>query len=225
MNLKDANVLVVAPHCDDEVLGVGGTMARWAGEGAHVTVAILTRGFPPDTTEEEIALERLEISRAHAILGVYETVHLEFPAARLDEVPHRALNAALLGLYQRLKPEYVFVPFVGDVHLDHQRAFESALVMCRPNGGHVPRSVLAYETVSETNWNAPLVTPGFIPNTFVDITDHLETKLKAFAAYESQVRSYPHERSLEALRALAVVRGSTVHLRAAEAFVALRTLL
>jgi LmbE family N-acetylglucosaminyl deacetylase len=223
--VKDTNVLVVAPHCDDEVLGVGGTMARWAEEGARVTVAILTRGFPPLATEEDNAKELVEIARAHELLGVHETVHLGFPAAELDQVPHRELNGALLHLYQRLKPEFVFLPWLGDVHLDHQLAFQSGMVMCRPNGGHVPRNVLAYETLSETNWYAPLVTPGFVPNTFVDISNHLERKLEAFAAYGSQVRQAPNERSIETLRALATLRGSTVHRPAAEAFISVRALI
>ena len=223
--MKDKSVLVVAPHCDDEVLGVGGTMARWSEEGAQVTVAILTRGFPPLTTEEENAKELTEIERAHHLLGVHETVHLGFPAAALGEVPHRDLNGALLDLYRRVKPEFVFLPWLGDVHLDHQLAFQSGMVMCRPNGGHVPRNVLAYETLSETNWYAPLVTPGFVPNTFVDISKHLEIKLQAFAAYESQVRHAPNERSIETLRALATLRGSTVHLPAAEAFISVRALI
>ena len=219
------NVLVIAPHGDDEVLGVGGTIARFAQEGANVTVAVVTGGFPPDYTEEEEAGIRREAVRAHEMLKVGETVYWDFPAAKLDTVAHRDLNKKMGDLYQRLKPAYVFVPFLGDVHLDHQAAFQSAMVMCRPNGGHRPRSVLAYETVSETNWNAPPLTPGFLPNTYIDISDYLEVKLKAFEAYRSQLRSFPHERSLESLRALAMLRGSTVGFRAAEAFVALRNLI
>ena len=219
------NVLVIAPHGDDEVLGVGGTIARFAQEGANVTVAVVTGGFPPDYTEEEEAGIRREAVRAHETLKVSETVFWDFPAARLDTVAHRDLNKKMSDLYQRLNPAYVFVPFLGDVHLDHQAAFQSAMVMCRPNGGHRARSVLAYETVSETNWNAPPLTPGFLPNTYIDISDYLEVKLKAFEAYRSQLRSFPHERSLESLRALAMLRGSTVGFRAAEAFVALRNLI
>ena len=80
----------------------------------------------------------------------------------------------------------------------------------------------AYETLSETNWNAPYITPGFAPNTFVDISDQLETKISALEAFSSQLRSFPHERSVESARALATMRGSTVSCRAAEAFVLLR---
>jgi LmbE family N-acetylglucosaminyl deacetylase len=219
------NVLVIAPHQDDEVLGVGGTMARFANQGARVTVAILTRGYPPEFLEAEDSLIREEAVHAHEILKVTETVCLDFPAAALDTVPHRELNRALHALYQRLSPDYVFIPFLGDIHRDHEAAFRSAMVVCRPNGRHVPQSLLAYETVSETNWNAPPLTPGFLPNTYVDISDYLETKIAAFQAYKSQLRAFPHERSVESLRALAALRGSAVHLRAAEAFVAVRTII
>lgn len=218
------NVLAIAPHTDDEVLGAGGTLARFAHEGASITVAVLTSGFAPQFPAGDEEAIRVEAKKAHEILGVRETVYLDFPAAELDQVPHRLLNGALAELYQRTEPTYVLVPFLGDVHLDHQAGFRSAMVMCRPTGAHVPRSVLAYETISETNWNAAPVTPGFQPNTYVDISDYLETKLAAFRAYASQVREFPHERSLETMRALALVRGSAVHLRAAEAFVALRTI-
>lgn len=219
------NILVIAPHADDEVLGVGGTIARFAEQGAQVTVAVVTSGLPPDFPEGEEAGIRLEAVCAHQILKVKETVYLDFPAAALDTVAHRELNRAMNTLYKRVIPDYVFVPFPGDVHMDHQAAFASAMVMSRPNGSHVPRSVLAYETVSETNWNAPPLTSGFLPNTYVDISDYIETKLKAFQAYKSQVRPFPHERSIESLRALATLRGSTVGFKAAEAFVALRNVI
>ena len=221
----NTNVLVIAPHNDDEVLGVGGTIARFAQEGAEVTVVILTRGFPPHYTEGEEAVLRDEMVRAHQILRVHDTICLDFPAAALDTVAHRDLNGTLITVYQRLNPAYVFVPFLGDIHGDHQAAFRSAMVMCRPIGKHLPRSVLAYETVSETNWNAPPVTPGFLPNTYIDISDFVETKIKAFQAYQSQMRSFPHERSIESLRALATLRGSTIHVQAAEAFVAVRNII
>jgi len=220
----DRTILVIAPHADDEVLGAGGTIARFANEGAQVTVVVLTRGFPPEFPDEEEDLIRREAARSHEILKVKETVYLDFPAAALDRVAHRDLNKELCLMSQRVRPTDVFVPFLGDVHRDHQAAFQSAMVMCRPNGGHVPRSVFAYETISETNWNAPFVTPGFLPNTYVDITDYLETKLEAFRAYASQVREYLHERSIETMRAMALMRGTTVHLKAAEAFIALRVI-
>lgn len=140
----------------------------------------------------------------------------------MAEAPHADLNAALIEVFDDVRPDVVFVPFTGDLHLDHQRIFSSTLVAGRPSSAWTPRAIYAYETLSETNWNAPYVTPGFAPNVFVDISEHLEAKLAAMAEYASQLKPPPHERSLEALRALATLRGATVGYAAAEAFVLVR---
>lgn len=222
-DLLDAGrVLVVAPHPDDEVLGAGGTIARLSDGGAEVVVAIVTSGAPPLFDERSVSAVRGEADAAHAHLGVARTVFLGQPAARLDEVPHHRLNGALADLLREVSPDTLLLPFVGDIHLDHQLTFLSAMVAARPHGVAYPGRILCYETLSETNWNAPLISPGFAPNVFVDISAQLERKLQAMALYGSQQREFPHERSLAAIRALAMLRGSTVHRPAAEAFMLVR---
>ena len=214
--------LVVAPHPDDETLGAGGTIARLAKAGHQVTVAVVTTGQPPDYSASDVAKVRHEAEQAHAILGVRQTLWLDLPAARLVETPRRALNAALQEAIAQTEPTTMLLPFVGDVHIDHQLTFEAGMVAARPHQAAYPATILAYETLSETNWNAPYLTPGFLPNVFIDITDTLELKLAAMRAYGSQLRASPHERSIEALKALATLRGATVHRPAAEAFVLVR---
>ncbi len=214
--------LVVAPHPDDEVLGAGGTMARLADAGAEVGVAIVTTGRPPQYSADSVATTRNEAKAAHAALGIAETFWLDQPAAQLAETPHGELNAALGKVIADFSPSTLLLPFLGDIHIDHTLVFLSSLVAARPNRPDYPRCILAYETLSETNWNAPYVTPGFIPNVFVDIADTLDRKLAAMQMFQSQLRQSPNERSVETLRALAVLRGSTVHCPAAEGFVQIR---
>lgn len=216
--------LVIAPHPDDEVLGCGGTIARLADMGCAVHVAIVTRGTPPLFDEAHVAVVEAEMKSAHKLLGVEHTHSMGFPAAALDQVAHAELNRAMQALVSEIAPDSLFLPFIGDVHVDHQLIFTSAMVAARPRSARFPVRVYAYETLSETNWYAPYVTPGFIPNMYVDITDHIERKLDAFQCYRSQVQTFPNERSVEALRALAMLRGATVHRKAAEAFVLLREL-
>ena len=215
-------VLVIAPHPDDEVLGVGGTIARYADEGAEVSVVIVTKGYAPEFDEELVRRGREEARCAHQLLGVHETIFLSFPAAGLDTVPHSQLNAELGAVMARVQPDALYVPFAGDLHRDHQRIFASALVAGRPGHAHTPRAIYAYETLSETNWNAPFLAPGFAPNVFTDISGSLDRKLQAMRTFASQLKPAPHERSLETLRALATLRGSTVGCEAAEAFVLVR---
>ncbi len=215
-------VLVVAPHPDDEVLGVGGTIARLSDEGADVHVLTLTKGCPPEFDGDQVEQLRGEVLVAHEILGVAGASFLEFPAACLDTVPHRDINAAVLDAVSTLRPRMIFLPFPGDIHADHRAAFSSTLVAARPNREDAPSSLYAYETLSETNWNAPYLTPDFAPNAFFDISGYLDTKLQALRAFRSQVRAFPNERSIESVKNLATFRGSTICRHAAEAFVVVR---
>ena len=221
--LKDYGpVLVIAPHPDDEVLGVGGTMARLSDAGAEVHVAIVTTGRAPRFAAEQVAQVRAEAAAAHAVLGVTATHYLDCPAAELGEYAHTELNRAMSDAVRQTDARTIFAPHPGDIHLDHQLSFLSALVAARPHQPAYPTRIFAYETLSETNWNAPYLTPGFLPNLFIDITPTLQRKLDAFACFESQQRAPPHERSLATLTALATLRGATVHRPAAEGFVTIR---
>ncbi|WP_435418762.1 PIG-L deacetylase family protein [Parerythrobacter aurantius] len=215
-------VLVIAPHPDDEVLGCGGTIARLADNGHEVHVVVVTKGYEPAFPSSLVQEVRNELLEAHRVLGVTRCHFLDLPAAALDTLPGSQINAAIGGLVRELAPDTVFIPFVGDVHRDHQLVFTAALVASRPRALNAPRRVLAYETLSETNWAAPGITEVFVPNVYVDIGTTIDRKIEAFAAFKSQVKQFPDERSLQTIRALATVRGSTVYRQAAEAFVLIR---
>ena len=216
--------LVIAPHADDEVLGCGALLAALSRAGLAPEVAIVSQGHPPDYPAGQVVALKAEAARAHAILGVAATHWLGLPAARLDTLPHADLNAAIGRLVADVRPDTLLLPFPGDIHLDHQLVFRSGLVAARPTGPVQPRTILCYETLSETNWNAPALSPAFAPTLFVEATATLPAKLQAFRAYASQVRPDPHERSVGALEALARLRGATIHLPAAEAFVLVRAI-
>jgi LmbE family N-acetylglucosaminyl deacetylase len=214
--------LVIAPHPDDEILGCGGTIARLVADGCPVTVAIVTTGLAPQFSDALVAQLKREAKAAHDLIGVTDTCYLDFPAAALDMVPATVLNAAFARLVQDVEPDTLFLPFIGDIHTDHQLTFLAAMVAARPRHSKAPRRIYAYETLSETNWYAPGITPAFIPNVFIDVSDSLETKIKAFQCFESQMKSFPDERSIDAIRALSVMRGASIYRQAAEAFMLIR---
>lgn len=217
-------ICVLAPHPDDEVLGVGGTLARHASAGHETHVVIVTRGTAPHCSEAEVETVRREAAEAHTKLGVTATHFLDLPAASLDIFPHRELNSAIAKVLHEVRPDELYLPFVGDIHVDHSLIFHSAMVAIRPNGPSTPSRVYTYETLSETNWNAPYITPGFHPNHFVDISSFLPKKLEAMACFSSQLQPFPHERSLIALESLANLRGANIGRAAAEGFVVVRTI-
>ena len=216
------SILVIAPHPDDEILGAGGTISKLCKAGREVHVCVVTSGRLPLFTAAQTERVRDETAKAHAFLNVKQTHWLGLPAAELTEVPARELNATIGKLVSQLSPFALLIPHVGDIHIDHQLVHLSAMVAARPHQEEFPKLILSYETLSETNWNTPGTTPAFTPNVFVDISEDLEQKLDAFAMFESQARSAPHERSIETLRALATLRGAAVHKVAAEAFMLIR---
>ncbi len=215
-------VLVIAPHPDDEVLGCGGTMARLTDAGHEVHVAVVTKGYEPAFPQSLVAQVREELAQSHKLLGVTKCHFLDLPAAALDTIPGSQINAAVGKVVEEVRPDTLFIPFVGDIHKDHQLIFVAALVAARPRSRSIPNRIYAYETLSETNWAAPGITETFIPNVFFDVTHTLERKLEAFACFKSQVKSSPDERSFKTIEALATLRGSTAFLDAAEAFMLIR---
>ncbi len=217
-----STVLVVAPHPDDEVLGVGGAVLRHAARGDAVHVVLCTRGGPPRFPPEQVEAVQAEARKVHAFLDLAGTHALDLPAAGLDTVPVADFNDALGCVFEAVEPDTVYLPHVGDLHRDHQLTFEAGMVCSRPTGQTYPTRILAYETVSETDWNVPLLAPTFAPSVFLDISDQIDRKLTACSMYASQLRPAPDHRSLEAIRALSVARGHAYGLRHAEAFMMIR---
>jgi LmbE family N-acetylglucosaminyl deacetylase len=215
-------VIVIATHPDDEVLGCGGVMARHAAQGDTVRVLVVTRGIPDLFPVGMIEETRKELRRAHDVLGVAGVDFLDFPAPMLDTIPGYQVADGISTVIRSHKPEYVYLPHRGDMHADHRAVFTASLVACRPGCQGAPRKLLCYETLSETDWAPPFGDDAFIPTVFFDISNYLEIKLKAMACYRSQLKNPPHTRSLQSLEALARLRGGTVGLHAAEAFMLMR---
>lgn len=215
------NVLVFAPHNDDETIGVGGTIAKLTRAGHKITVCEVTSG--PSTPISLKVVE--EAKKAHAILGVAESVFFELPVVDLHLVNTRDKNKPFVEIVKKVKPDIAFIPHHGDLHTDHSTVAGSSMVALRPMNAPQLKAVYAYETLSESEWNVPDGAHAFIPNTWCDITETMNIKLKAMECYTTQLRPFPHPRSIEAIEAQAKVRGSTVCVERAEAFVQIRGML
>lgn len=220
--MKKNIVLVIATHPDDEVLGCGGSIARCAKAGDEVHVLVVTRGIPELFCAEKIEHTRKELAAAHKVLGVLKAHFLDFPAPKLDMVPAYELAGAIGRIIAIVKPSIVYLPHGGDIHVDHKSVYYAGLVAARPINGCSVMRILSYETLSETEWASPSASEAFIPSVFVDITNDLEIKLEAMACYQSQLKSSPSSRSLRSIKNLAQLRGGTVSLAAAEAFMLVR---
>lgn len=216
--------LVIAPHPDDEVLGCGGIIKRYAQEGQDVYVLIVTRGTARMYSDERIAKGRNQALQAHALLGVKETFFLNYPAPELDMISLAAISDSIAELISNLEIQVLYIPHRGDIHHDHKIVFNAALVAARPVGNNPVKAIYAYETLSETEWAAPFGDDVFIPDHFINIGQYIQYKLDAMSCYTGQIRAFPNPRSLEAIDALAKFRGSTVGFARAEAFMTIRTI-
>lgn len=216
--------MIIAPHPDDEVSGCGGTIAKHVREGNEVYLCIVTKPYPPEWSEEEIDERRKEVFAASKILGIKQLHFLELPTVKLDTIPQKELNDKVAQVIEKVKPQVLYIPHQGDLNKDHQIVFQSVMVAIRPRSDSTLKKVLSYETLSETEWAAPGITNAFIPNIYVDISQTLGSKLKAMQEYRRELKRFPHPRSLQAISNLAKLRGSTIGVKAAEAFMLVREL-
>jgi LmbE family N-acetylglucosaminyl deacetylase len=229
--LEPNRVLVVAAHPDDEVLGCGGTIARHADAGDQVKVLIVAEGATSRQQQrnrlqagDELCTLAQAAQIAGSILGAAGVELLHLPDNRLDSLDRLDLIKRLEERIDRHQPQLVYVHHAGDVNVDHRRLHEAVVTACRPTPGHPVRRLLSFEVASSSEWQPPGSAPAFQPNWFVDISAQWQRKREALMAYASEMRPWPHARSLEALEHLARWRGAQVGVEAAEAFCLLRQL-
>jgi len=218
-------ILVIAAHFDDEVYGCGGTIAKLVKEGHEIYACVLTDSCSSQYkghAHEMIAQKKVESEEVNNILGIQKTYTFDFPDMQLDTVPHVELNKAIEQCVIEIKPEIVYTHHGGDVNKDHRLVFESTMVAVRPMEGSSVKRVLCYEVPSSTEWAPPTPSNMFAPNVFVDIENVIEKKIDAIKAYNSELREYPHPRSVENVINQAHFRGASVGLKAAESFMLIR---
>ena len=225
------SVLIISAHPDDEVLGCGGTIARHADVGDQVQVLIVAEGATSRLQQrdrlqvgEELSSLAQSAQAAGSILGAAGVELFDLPDNRLDSIDRLDLIKLIEQRIDRHQPQVVYVHHAGDVNVDHRRLHEAVVTACRPTPGHPVRRLLSFEVASSSEWQPPGSAPAFQPNWFVDISVQWQRKREALVAYASEMRSWPHARSLEALEHLARWRGAQVGVEAAEAFCLLRQL-
>lgn len=217
-------VLVIAAHADDEALGCGGTIARHAADGDSVDVIFLADGVT-SRGDTELAGRRAAATKACSVLGASTPIFFDFPDQKLDTVGFLQVVQAIEPVIAKIRPAVIYTHHGGDLNLDHRIVHQAVMTALRPMPSSTYRAVYAFEVASSTEWAGPSIGPSFRPDHFVGIENTLDRKMEALQAYDQEMREFPHSRSYDAVRALAVVRGASVGLRAAEAFVTLRSII
>jgi len=217
------NILVIAAHPDDEVLGVGGTVLRHVENSDKVFALILGEGVlsRDGSTLENVKKLRNQTESASKIIGFEKEFFCDFPDNGFDTVSLLSIIKKVEFFIEKIKPEIVYTHFQNDLNVDHRRTFEAVLTACRPCNVNAPEELYTFETLSSTEWQAKNALQ-FQPNNYVDIERFIEKKIKAMKEYFLEIKQYPNSRSEKGIRILAQYRGLESGLKFAEALCLIR---
>lgn len=224
-------VFIVAAHPDDEVLGCGGTIARYVKSGNHVYTLILGEGATSrykdriDAKKKELYDLKTQAENVSRILGVKKVFFSDFPDNSFDSVPVLKIIKEIERIKSVIKPDIIYTHHYGDLNIDHRIAYKAVLTACRPVKGETVKKIYSFEVASSTEWSGPDKNNCFTPDVYVDISGTIDKKIKALKCYKKEIRPYPHPRSIKGVELLAKNRGLEAGLRFAESFKTIRTII
>ena len=223
------SILVIAAHPDDEILGCGGSLYKYAKKGFKIHVAFMADGeksrLEKKNENNKIILYRQNAAKkALKTLGLRSLSFHNFPDNAMDTVPLIEIVRVIEDLINIYKPSIVFTHAKGDVNIDHQKTHQAVLTASRPQNNQSIKKILCFEIPSSSEWQFELSRDTFVPNYYIDITETLEKKIDSLKFYKKELRKWPHPRSIKGVSHLAHWRGATIGRDAAEAFMLARNI-
>ncbi len=217
------NIVIIAAHPDDEVLGCAGVIAKHVESGDAVHVIFMTNGVDSRDTSSVNDIENRQMATQGAadILGIASVQNFDFPDNKMDTVPLLDIVQSIEHVINELHTEIIYTHHIGDLNIDHQITHKATITACRPQSGFPVEEIYAFEVPSSTEWQTPGYLP-FVPSVYIDISSQIEIKRKALEAYEEEMRQPPHSRSIDNIIRLNALRGNSVGMDYAEAFVLIR---
>lgn len=218
------NIVVVAAHPDDELIGIGGTLYKHAQQGDNVNILILGDGKSSrkaNYSSLDPKIKKLsdnETLHALRILGISKFTKKYLPDNRFDGMDLLDITKIVFSHIKIASPEIVYTHHLGDQNIDHRLTAEAVVTACRPIENNCVMEIRMFETLSSTEMAGYEVKSIFQPNLFIDIKDELSKKLEALSFYKSELHEFPHPRSIKAIEYNAYVWGAKNNLYAAEAF-------
>lgn len=221
-------ILAIVAHPDDEIIGLGGTLAKHIKIGDEVKVIILGDGKTSryqqykeiDPVQKESSDK--ETSAALKKLGITNFTKKTLPDNRFDSLPLLDIVKIISEQIQSFYPDIIYTHHYGDLNIDHQKTSEAVIISTRPTEYPYLNRLLMFETLSATEMSGPRNTHAFLPNVFRDISNELNQKLEAMNCYQSELKKFPHPRSLKAIQINAELWGAKSGFLAAEPFVLFR---
>ncbi len=221
--LKNNKILIIAAHPDDEMLGCGGTIVKLK-EKNDINAIFLTNGVSARTKSKKAAnIRKKECLNLFKKLNLAKPEILNFPDNQLDKVPLLRIIKKIELVIKKLRPNIIFTHYENCLNIDHQITYRATLTACRPLKTNPVKTILSFEILSSTDW-ASFEKKSFQPNFYINITNQINDKIKFLKFYKSEIKRYPHSRSLKAIEALAKIRGTSSGYNFAEGFYLVRHL-
>jgi LmbE family N-acetylglucosaminyl deacetylase len=159
---------------------------------------------------------------AQKIVGAESPIFGLFPNIKFNSVPHLEIVHFIEKYIEEIQPDVVITHHPHDLNNDHFHtsiACQAAARLFQRKPIKPLTALYFMEIPSSTDWAFPVDSQQFRPDTFIEIGEEgLGKKIKALNAYAGVMRPYPHPRSEDAIRALAVLRGSQVGRNLCEGF-------
>lgn len=219
-----AKILIVSAHADDEVFGMGGTLLKLSqNKDNDMSWLILSKIWEPKWSAEEIRGRDIAIKKLNELIGFKSVHHWDYEDNKLDTYSINELQESLILLNDQIKPEIIYTPSVWDFNHDHRIACELVEMSTKSYYSRSIKEIIAYEIPSSTDHSFSSMR-RFTPNLYQDITSTIDDKLKALEIFDSELKLFPHPRSKEYVKSLAMVRGGESGVKFAEAFHILKSL-
>jgi len=218
------NILAIVAHADDEAIGCGGTLAKHQQQGDSITIIYMTDGVSSRGSAPEEAENRRVMSKQ---VGKYLNAkqhQFDFSDNQMDQTPLLEIIQSIESVIEKIAPDIVYTHHFSDLNVDHRIVHQAVMTTFRPIPNKKVPTIYNFEVNSSTEWNTPSSGNSFIPNCFIDISAQIENKIELLEHYQAEMPAFPHARSIESITALATVRGCSVGVKYAEAFMLMREL-
>lgn len=214
-----SKVIIISAHPDDETLGAGGTLLKHRHQGDEINWLIVTDVFENEGFSNERVLSRkLEIDMVSKLFSFNNVYKLGYPTMKLNDTMLFDIVNKISNIFQKLKPEIIYVMNRSDAHSDHRIVFDAVMSCTKSFRYPSIKRVLMYECLSETEFAPTLPERVFQPNYFVDISDFIDKKIEIMKIFNSELGEHPFPRSVKNIKAIATFRGATAGVDSAEAF-------
>lgn len=207
-------ILAVGAHLDDIEIACGGTLAKAVSNGHKVKAVIMSESGYKNSDGKQQRTNETALTEGHNALnklGVEDIVILDFPAKDIG-FESSAVDA-LDSIIAQYDPDIIFTHFPFDTHQAHEGTSKSTIAAARRKS-----TIFFYEPVYPSGRSYV----AFKPQMYVDISNHIDTKLDALREHVSEYNKFGGESWINTVKCRAVYRGSDIGVRCAECFEVLR---